>query len=193
MVNPLLLCLPRTPYPRILEAARCSHLTDAGFTLLARVRQVLPNQPASLPPPPRATRSVQKMAFSNDRPQVEQSPGGARGVFYTFSLGPGSWGVLHQEWGPGPQSHFVRRGHSSSSLLPVGEPFLTDADSRLSSIPRLCRALPLAPSTLPCRPEPLSSWGCCDSASCRIPHQPPGGERPTLCPPRDPSWLKSTC
>lgn len=25
---------------RILEAARCSHLTDAGFTLLARVRAI---------------------------------------------------------------------------------------------------------------------------------------------------------
>ncbi|VFV21637.1 f-box lrr-repeat protein 2 isoform 1 [Lynx pardinus] len=30
------LFLPCTSHPRILEAARCSHLTDAGFTLLAR-------------------------------------------------------------------------------------------------------------------------------------------------------------
>ncbi|XP_039109675.1 F-box/LRR-repeat protein 2 isoform X1 [Hyaena hyaena] len=30
------LFLPCAAYPRILEAARCSHLTDAGFTLLAR-------------------------------------------------------------------------------------------------------------------------------------------------------------
>lgn len=33
------LFLPCASHPRILEAARCSHLTDAGFTLLARVRQ----------------------------------------------------------------------------------------------------------------------------------------------------------
>lgn len=37
--NQSLLPPPPSLYPRILEAARCSHLTDAGFTLLARVRQ----------------------------------------------------------------------------------------------------------------------------------------------------------
>uniref|UniRef100_A0AAA9RWI7 F-box and leucine rich repeat protein 2 n=1 Tax=Bos taurus TaxID=9913 RepID=A0AAA9RWI7_BOVIN len=69
---------------------------------------------------------------------------------------------------------------------------LTDAGFTLlarhpSAVPGSASA-PL--STPPCCPEPLSSWGCCDSASYRIPHQPPCGERPTPYPPRNPSVAK---
>ena len=61
------------------------------------------------------------------------------------------------------------------------------SQQRPSAVPGSASA-PL--STPPCRPEPLSSWGCCDLASYRIPHQPPGGERPTPYPPRNPSVAK---
>lgn len=118
---------------------------------------------------------------------------GLGGAFYIFSLGPGSWGVLYQEWGPGPQSHFVRRGHSGSSLLPAGEPFLTDPDSRLSSIPQLCRALPLPPSPHP----PAAQSRCPPGVAVTLPPIASPTSHPVVsAPPRilpeTPQWLKST-
>lgn len=113
------LFLPCTLYPRILEAARCSHLTDAGFTLLARVSQRFqktePNY--NLPPPFQNNLLWFGMCknvctFRKDRYEVECS-----GYIFTFSpkresgpLGGSGAGLEH--------SHLVRWDHNERNFFP---------------------------------------------------------------------------
>ena len=189
MVNQLPLCLPCAPHPRILEAARCSHLTDAGFTLLARVREASPNQPASQSPPSKVTWRVSETTFRDDGPQVEQSPAGGEGCVLYFLPRARKLGVLHQEWGLALS--LTCQGGPVGARPPCGRCPSSQTPALVSQRPS---AVPGSASSCP-PPTPAAQSRCPgadDSASCHVPQQPHCGERPTRVLSETPLCLEPT-